>query len=112
MISPIERMIDRSSNMKCTKCGQPFGCACWEKCECGWSFEAGKTCRNPKHVIVDASEKLAASIATDVINDLASMKKLDPRFRVTLSNLIEKRAKEHLLIVYETIDDTRPSKRK
>jgi hypothetical protein len=46
--SPIEIMMD--SVMKCVKCAAKMGaCDCWSKCECGWTYEKGKSCRNPAH---------------------------------------------------------------
>ncbi|KMS64150.1 hypothetical protein [Sphingobium baderi] len=40
---------DRSM-LKCTICGSQAGTwDCWAKCRCGWSFEKGTACRNPKH---------------------------------------------------------------
>lgn len=39
-----------TSMLKCTICGSAAGtCDCWTKCPCGWSFEKGTACRNPKH---------------------------------------------------------------
>ena len=50
---PIDMLIDRAG-LGCTICGKPFGtCDCWTSCECGWSFEKGTKCRNPKHEIPD-----------------------------------------------------------
>lgn len=35
--------------VKCVKCGASMGqCDCWTKCVCGWSFEKGGKCNNPK----------------------------------------------------------------
>ena len=46
-LTPIARMVDGA--VRCVKCGAPGvgTCACWERCSCGWSAEAGKPCRNP-----------------------------------------------------------------
>lgn len=50
-MKPIDRLLDRVV-FKCVKCGAKMGqCDCWTKCECGWSYEKGKKCRNPKHKI-------------------------------------------------------------
>lgn len=36
----------------CVKCGAKYGeCDCWTKCYCGWLYETGKKCNNPKHEI-------------------------------------------------------------
>jgi hypothetical protein len=32
--------------VRCVKCGGPVGCACWERCSCGITTEAGTPCRN------------------------------------------------------------------
>ncbi len=47
--SPID-VLFAPENMKCTLCGvnMKIGCDCWTKCSCGWSFEKGTKCRNPK----------------------------------------------------------------
>jgi hypothetical protein len=46
--SPIDILFDRA-DMRCTICNAPAGsCACWTRCTCGWSYETGKACRNPK----------------------------------------------------------------
>lgn len=49
--SPIEALIDRAA-MRCTVCQSTSSCACWTKCECGWSYLTGESCRNLKHPIV------------------------------------------------------------
>ncbi|WP_162593965.1 hypothetical protein [Variovorax sp. PBL-E5] len=36
-----------TSFLQCTRCGNTGECACWEKCSCGWTAEAGMPCRNP-----------------------------------------------------------------
>jgi hypothetical protein len=48
-LSPIEALIDLA-DLRCTICDAPksVGCDCWTKCHCGWSFQAGTECRNPK----------------------------------------------------------------
>lgn len=44
----VDKMI--LGTVKCTLCGAGYGkCDCWTKCQCGWLFETGTTCRNPKH---------------------------------------------------------------
>lgn len=46
--TPIFSMVDAC--VGCVKCGAKYGkCECWTKCECGWLFEKGGKCRNPKH---------------------------------------------------------------
>lgn len=49
-MNPIDRALDKI-DFKCTKCGAKMGaCDCWQKCtKCGWSYEKGKKCRNPRH---------------------------------------------------------------
>lgn len=42
-MSTINNLIDAC--VRCTICGQPKGCDCWEECWCGWLFERGKVCR-------------------------------------------------------------------
>lgn len=37
-----------TSMLRCTLCEKAGGCDCWTKCPCGWTFEKGTKCRNPK----------------------------------------------------------------
>lgn len=38
------------ADLRCAVCGAKDGeCDCWAKCECGWRFRRGETCRNPIH---------------------------------------------------------------
>lgn len=38
-----------NSRMRCTICKAQMGkCDCWIECSCGWSYEKGTSCRNPK----------------------------------------------------------------
>lgn len=105
MPSPIERLIDQS--MRCTICGQPRGCGCWEDCKkCGWSFEAGKECRNPAHVVEDACDQLTALVVAEVVDDMRekypqAMKAASGGFQKTLRAVVSRRVKATLMVVYE-----------
>ena len=49
MKSPMDTLLNKV-DWKCTICGKsPQVCDCWTKCYCGWSYEKGRSCRNPKH---------------------------------------------------------------
>lgn len=62
MKSPIDILIDRAA-FQCTKCGARAGtCNCWTKCDCGWSFETGKKCRNPHHQFDAVGTAVAAAV--------------------------------------------------
>lgn len=45
---PLGRMI--AATVRCVICGARLGgCDCWTKCDCGWSFRKGGSCRNSIH---------------------------------------------------------------
>jgi hypothetical protein len=47
MNKSIDSLID--SVARCTICGAPYGqCDCWVKCKCGYLYEKGTKCKNPK----------------------------------------------------------------
>jgi len=38
------------NSVGCVKCGAKYGqCDCWTECNCGWLYEKGTKCNNPKH---------------------------------------------------------------
>ena len=43
---------------RCGICDTPssIGCGCWVKCKCGWSYEDGKSCRNPDCNLTDPDQ--------------------------------------------------------
>lgn len=47
-MKPRAPMLDKVK-FKCFLCGAPMGgCDCWTPCKCGWTYEKGTECRNPK----------------------------------------------------------------
>ena len=47
--TPMDILFEKAE-MKCTICKEPAGaCDCWVKCPCGWLYERGENCNNPKH---------------------------------------------------------------
>lgn len=64
--TPIDALLDQVK-MRCTRCNAPAGsCSCWTKCRCGWLFETGAACRNPRHV----GEAVAGDVAATVLSRL------------------------------------------
>jgi hypothetical protein len=54
--------------MPCTICGAPMGkCDCWANCPCGWAFQKGGACRNPRHQVEDTAAQLAGHAAAMVL---------------------------------------------
>jgi len=48
MTSPIDQLI-ATITFRCTLCNAKMGgCDCWIKCDCGWHYEKGTECNNPK----------------------------------------------------------------
>ena len=50
-------LIDRTP-MKCSVCGAPAmggrpSCECWARCDCGWFYRTGESCRNSIHAAAE-----------------------------------------------------------
>lgn len=97
--SPIAAMID-AAGLRCTLCNTPssVGCACWARCgRCGWSYEAGKECRNPTCVV----ETAIAAFADDIAYRVLASVPVSKRLQLSLRAAIRREAAETLRVVYE-----------
>lgn len=59
--SPFDALLDRV-DWRCAICKAKAGmCDCWQDCPCGWAFQKGHHCNNPKCIVQRPSRPKAAN---------------------------------------------------
>lgn len=91
---------------KCTACGQPRGCDCWIKCECGHNHLRGEECSNQ---IWHISKQFADEAADLIVADMAQSYRMFQREHMIarLKRAVVRHAQPIILATFEGVEAAR-----